>query len=82
MPEASGVSGAGKFTQHLYASLPMSAEAGTLAHSIVDNTPGEHGLEAWRRLVQRFDPASAHGNLKLMSKTLKPPGGGLKTSRY
>lgn len=36
-------------------------------------TPSEIGLEAWRRFIQRFDPASAQANLSLMSRTLKPP---------
>lgn len=35
------------------ASLFMSTETGTEAHCIFDNTPGESGLEAWRRFVQR-----------------------------
>lgn len=48
--------------QHMYASLHMNAEAGTKAHSVVDNTLGKNGLEAWRSLVQRFDPASASAN--------------------
>lgn len=55
--------------------LLMCTETGTEAHSIVDNTPAETGLEAWRRLVERFDPWSAHANLNIMSKILRPPKG-------
>lgn len=50
-------------------------ESGTEAHSIVDNTPAANGLEARRRLLQRFNPASAQVNLNLMSRILKPPQG-------
>lgn len=39
----------------------------------MDNTPLENGLKAWRRLVHKFDPVSAHANL--MSKVLKHPQG-------
>lgn len=45
--------------------LLMCTEAGTEAHSIVDNTPSESGEEAWRRLVQTFDLASAQAKLNL-----------------
>lgn len=55
-------------TQHFDASLRMSTEAGTEAHSIVDSTLGDIGLEAWRGSVQRSDPVSAHANLNIMSK--------------
>lgn len=51
----------------------MCTEAGTEAHSIVDNTPAENRLEAWRGIAQRFDPMYAHANQ--MSKSLKPPKG-------
>lgn len=53
----------------------MSTETGAEAHSIVDNILGENGLEAWRRLAQMFDPASAHANATIMGKTLNPPKG-------
>lgn len=36
----------------MQASMLMSTQAGTDAYSIVDNTPMENGVEAWRRLVQ------------------------------
>lgn len=55
-PAASNVANATRLSQHIYASLLMSTESGTEAHSIVDNTPAENGLEAWRRFVQKFDP--------------------------
>lgn len=48
----------------------------------VDSTPGENGSEAWRRLVQRFDPASAHANVNLMSKILKPPKGKVESISF
>lgn len=72
---ASGIVGAETLGQHVYASLLMSTEAGTEAHTIVDATPGERGLEAWGRLAKRFDWVSAQGNLNLMSRILKPPSG-------
>lgn len=56
-PEASGVADAPRLAQRIYASLLMSTEAGTEAHSIVDNAPGENGLDAWPRSAQRLDPA-------------------------
>lgn len=68
-------SGAWRLGQHLYASLLMSTESGTEAHSIVDSTPGEHGLEVCRKLVQRFGPASAHATFNLMCHNLKTPKG-------
>lgn len=74
-PIASGIVGAGKPFQHLCASLLMCAEAGAASLSIVDNTPLGNGLEAWRRLVHRFDPASALANLRLMNNILKHPKG-------
>lgn len=55
----------------LVANLLMSTESGTQTHSIVDNLPGESGLEGWKALVQQFDPASAHANLNLMSRILQ-----------
>lgn len=47
---------------------------GTGAHSTVDvdNTSGEHGLEAWRRLDHRLDPAPAQANLDLTSRISTP----------
>lgn len=42
------------------------------AHAIVDDTPGGNGLEVLRRLFQRFDPASAQANFKIMSKSMRP----------
>lgn len=45
----------------------MITEVGAEAQSDVDDIPGERGLEAWRKLVQSFDPASAQANLILMS---------------
>lgn len=41
----------------------MSTEVGTEAHPIIDNTPNENGLEAWRRLTHGFDPAPAQAHL-------------------
>lgn len=60
----------------------MTMETRTEAHSIVDNTPGGRGLEAWRRLAQRFDPALAQANRKLMSKSAKPPKGDRETQSF
>lgn len=73
MPESNSMSGATELAQLFYASLLMSMEAGTEAQPIVDNTPAENGLEAWRRLDQRFAPASEHANLNIRSKIRKPP---------
>lgn len=39
--DASGMSGARKMSHHLDASLLMSTEARTEAHSIMDNTPND-----------------------------------------
>lgn len=60
----------------------MITETGTETHSIVDGTPGQNGLEAWRRMVQRFGPASAHANLNLLSSILKPPRGTVDNISY
>lgn len=51
----------------------VAAHVHVLAHSIDDSTPRENVLAAWRRLVQRFDPASAQAKPNLMSRILKPP---------
>lgn len=67
VPDASGIHAPKLLGQHVYASLLMSTEAGTEVHSIV----GWNVLEACRRLVQRFDPASAQANLNLLSRILK-----------
>lgn len=75
VPYSSGVLGVATLAQHIYASLLMCTEAGREAHSIVDNTPAENGVEAWRRLVQTFDPTLAHANPNLLSEILKPPTG-------
>lgn len=56
--------GAQKLSQHVHASLLMSTEVGMEAHSIMDNTPSENGLEAWRRLVHRFDPVTGVNNFQ------------------
>lgn len=81
VPQANGVfdaeSSSGS-TSTQAASLLMSTEAGAETLSIVDNTPGEHGLEACKILAQRFDSASApaQANLNSMSRTFnKPPKG-------
>lgn len=55
--ETSDIVGAQRRAQHVYAILPMSTEVGAEARPSVDSTPGENGLEAWSRLVRRFDPA-------------------------
>lgn len=47
-------------------------------HSIVDNMLGPNGLEAWKRLVQRFGLASAHANFRLMSGIPKPLKGNVE----
>lgn len=73
--DPNGLFGAARLAQHLYASLLMCTEAGTEAHSILDNTPGKNGLEAWRRHVPRFDPTSTRTNRDLTGKILKPPMG-------
>lgn len=63
--------GAQRLSQHVCASLLMSAETGAEAHSIFDKMPSDNGLEAWRRLAQRFDSAPAQANLTLMARILK-----------
>lgn len=68
VPEASSVTGTARLAQHLLAREHGDRNSGSL-----HRTPGENGLEARRRLVQRFDPLSAHANLNLMSKILRPP---------
>lgn len=73
--DASGIVGADGQGQHVYASLIMSTEPWTEARPIVARTPGENDLEAWRRMVGRFDPASAQENISLMSRIFKPPKG-------
>lgn len=67
---ASGIMAAQKLSQHLSASLLMSAGAGIEAPSVVDPTPLENCFGAWRRLVHRFDPLSSHANLNFMSNIL------------
>lgn len=69
------MTGATKLAQHAYTSPLISTEAGTEAHPNVEHTPMENGLEAWTRLVQRFDPPSTHANINLMSNILTPPNG-------
>lgn len=59
-----------------------SDEAGIEAPSVVDNTPCDNGVEAWRRLVQRFDLASAHANLDSMSKILKARKGKIENMSF
>lgn len=44
-------------------------------HALVDDIPGENGLEAWKGLVKRVGLALAHANLNLSSTRLKPPTG-------
>lgn len=70
VPETIGIGDASRFGQ-VYASLLMSTDTGTEAHSIVDNMPGDIGLEAWRRLAHRFDPASTQTNMNLILKPTK-----------
>lgn len=59
----------------VYASLLMRTELGTETHSIEGNTPSVKGLEAWRRLAYRFDPASAQANLNSVGRIPKHPQG-------
>lgn len=60
LPETSSLVGPARLADHLFASLVMSMEARKETHSIAGNPPWANGLGAWRRLVQRFDLASAH----------------------
>lgn len=71
IPESSSMVVASRLAQHVHASLLMSRgrSRGTLH---CRQYTGEKGLEAWRRLVQTFDPRSAHANPKLLSKIFYP----------
>lgn len=51
----------------------MSIAASMEAHSSVDNTPCDNGIDAWKRLVHSFDPTSAQANLNLTIQIVKPP---------
>lgn len=42
-------------------------KTGTEAYASVDNTSVDNALEAWRRLVQHFDAASARDHITLLS---------------
>lgn len=70
-PESSGVVDLRWLTQHI-SSLLMSAETGYQTQYIADNNPGNNGLEAWRRFVQRFGPSSAQASLNVMRNIPKP----------
>lgn len=63
-PATSNTPGVDRFGQHVFASLLHPRQ----------HARGER-LEAWRRLVQRFDSGSAHAHLNLMSRILKLPKG-------
>lgn len=78
--ETSSVSGAALLA--ISASLLMRTDAITQAHSIMDKTPMENGLEVLRGLVQRVDPSSAHANLNLMSNILKLPKGNIENTSF
>lgn len=45
VPDSSGMPGAAKFAQHIDTSPLMCTETGNDTYSIVDNMPGENGLE-------------------------------------
>lgn len=62
------------YRQHVHASLFRNTETGTEARPIVGSTPADKMLQECRRLVRRFDPASAQANINLMSRIL--PGRG------
>lgn len=79
IPESSNVVGAPRLAQHVYASLIMSTKAGTETDSIVNNTPGDNGREAWRRLVQRLDPPN--GTIDTVSFLIKECEGMLRRYR-
>lgn len=77
-PDASGIFGAGRLGHHAYASLLLSTEAWTEAHSIMDHAPGKtknKRIGGAEDIVQCLDPASAQANLNLTSRILKPPKG-------
>ena len=66
----------------VYASLNIYTEDGTEARTIVDNTPGDNGAEAWRLLAKRFDPATEGNNISLMNQILQPPKGKIDNITY
>lgn len=75
VPEVSGTGGASRQAMQTDSRMIMNTETGTEAHCIVDSAQGDNWLKVWRRLVQRFHPASAQTNLNLMRSVLKPPRG-------
>lgn len=61
---------AGYLARQLYASLIFHTTGE--AQKMVENVPQANGVEAWRRLVRRWDPASAQAGLSLMNAILFP----------
>lgn len=88
-PAAERASSGSRGQQHNKCNAPSAAHLRKPSHeyrgrdiTIVDNTPAGNGLEAWRRPVQKFDPASAHANLNMMSNILRPPKGKVENMSF
>ena len=64
---------AGEMNQQLHAIMTALTTSGTDAFSIVKNTPKRMGLDAWRRIVRKFDPNNPVANLRLLKKIMQPP---------
>lgn len=71
VPETMGAVSVQRLAQHVRASQLISTETGSSLHR--RQQMGEHIVEAWMRLVQRFGPAPALTNLALMSNILNLP---------
>ena len=39
----------------------------------VRNAERDNGLDAWRRLMRRYDPSNEHTNMALLRKVMHPP---------
>ena len=63
---------AGDLNLQLHAVLVSLTTMGTAAFDLVKNTKTSLGLDAWRRLVRKFDPNNPVANLRLLRKILRP----------
>ena len=60
-----------KLNEQLHAILVKKFEKGTEGLVILHNTPGQQGLEAWRRLCRHYDPSNRSSRLNQLRALVK-----------
>ena len=81
--DVSGLSGMQTaYSKAIYGHLRALTENFRKAAKIVRLVKDDNGLEAWRRLVRKFDPFRMHKCMRLISRRLSPLARGIVSSQW